>query len=73
MDAVAEQEAMDLLLRLQQKHGMTVVVVSHHMAVARHFAGRTCFLDPDDQKVLVGDVEDVFGDPAFVRRYGVLS
>ncbi|MBT3218328.1 MAG: metal ABC transporter ATP-binding protein [Proteobacteria bacterium] len=70
MDAVAESEVMALLDLLRQEYGLTVIVVTHYLQVARDHAEHILFLDPDEQEVLVGTADKVFGHPAFVARYG---
>jgi zinc transport system ATP-binding protein len=70
MDAVAEAEAMALLNRLRLDFGMAVVVVSHHLSVARQLAERALYVDDDNHRVLVGEAGEVFADPAFRSRYG---
>jgi zinc transport system ATP-binding protein len=70
MDAVAEGEAMALVDRLRSEHDMAVVIVSHHLGVARRFATRALFVDDDSDTVIVGSADEVFAHPAFTRRYG---
>jgi len=70
MDAVAEAESMDLLGHLQERHGMALVVVSHHLAVAFAAASRVLFLDPDAPAPVLGTPTEVLRDPAFAARYG---
>ena len=69
MDAVAEAEAMALLDKLRAEHDMTVIVVSHHLDLARKRATRALFLDPDQEVVVAGAPEDVFSADAFLSRY----
>ena len=70
MDAVAESEVMALLDLLRQEYGLTLIVVTHYLEVARDHAEHILFLDPDGQEVLVGTADQVFGHPAFIARYG---
>ncbi len=70
MDAVAEEEAMAMLDQLRRKHGMAVVVVSHHLPVALRHADRLLFLDPE-AGVEVGTPEQVRQSEAWSARYGV--
>ena len=70
MDAVAEAEAMELLDRLRREHDIAVVVVSHHLAVARRFATQALFVDDEHPAVVVGPPDDVFTHSAFEARYG---
>jgi zinc transport system ATP-binding protein len=73
MDAVAEQEAMELLDRLRRRHHLTVVVVTHYLRVARDMAERLLFVDPDGRNSIVGPPDEVFAHPAFVARYGAMA
>jgi ABC-type Mn2+/Zn2+ transport system ATPase subunit len=68
MDVVAEREAYGYLARLQ-RHGTTIVVVSHYLGVAREFADRVVLLDRDTPAVVVGTPDQVFESRAFVARY----
>jgi zinc transport system ATP-binding protein len=70
MDAVAENEALTLIDRLRQRHGMTVVVVSHYLGVARAFADRALFVDRENQIVVAGVPAEVFAHEVFRSRYG---
>ena len=70
MDAVAEAEAMDLIDRLRTEHGMAVVIVSHHLSVARKYAQNALFVDDAASCVLAGPAEEVWAAPEFQRRYG---
>lgn len=72
MDAVAEAEVMQLLQRLRLEYGLTVVVITHYLQVARDHAQRVLFLDPDGPHVLLGTPDEVFVHPAFVSRYGTV-
>jgi len=70
MDAVAEAESMALLAHLQERHGMALVVVSHHLAVAFEAASRVLFLDADAAAPVLGTPAEVLRHPAFAARYG---
>ena len=70
MDAVAERETMGLLKEVMARQGMTAVVVSHHLSVAREFADRVLFLDGPDTPIVSGTPAQVFSHPAFRARYG---
>ena len=70
MDAVAEREAMGLLDNLRKRYGLAVVVVSHHLAATQAIADKALFIDPDDQRVVVGPAQEVFHHTSFLARYG---
>ena len=70
MDAVAEREAMGLLDNLRRRYGLAVVVVSHHLAATQAIADKALFIDPDDQRVVVGPAQEVFHHTSFLARYG---
>ena len=70
MDAVAEREAMALLVGLQKRYAMSLVVVSHHLPVALSNADRVLFLDRDGGAVVCGTPAEVSADARFRTRYG---
>ncbi len=70
MDAVAQRDAMETLHRVRARHGLAVLMVSHHLPLALRQADRVLFLDPDDAAVLVGTPEDLRAHPLFHARYG---
>ena len=72
MDAVAEREVMELLERLREDFGLTIVVVTHYLPVARDHAGHMLFLDREGRHAVVGETDEVFAHPAFVDRYGTV-
>jgi zinc transport system ATP-binding protein len=72
MDAVAEQETLELIDGLRRDHGLAILIVSHHLSVVSHFAEQVVFLDSDSQSVVAGPPPSVFGHPAFQARYGEL-
>ena len=69
MDAVAERAAFELLEQLRVEQQMTVVVVSHHLGVAREFADRALFVDRESSSVANGTPDEIVAHPAFQRRY----
>lgn len=73
MDPVAEQEALGLLDQVRKQYGTTVVVVSHYLGVAREWADRVVFVDRAAQVALEGTPDDVFANPAFLKRYGTVA
>ena len=70
MDKVAEREAFELIRKLQQSHGMAVLVVSHYLSIVREFADHALLLDADAQQVVVGTPAQVFEHATFRKRYG---
>jgi zinc transport system ATP-binding protein len=70
MDRVAEREAFELIRKLQQTHGLAVLVVSHYLSIVREFANHALLLDADSEQVVVGTPDEVFRHPAFRKRYG---
>lgn len=70
MDRVAEREAFELIRKLQQTHGLAVLVVSHYLSIVREFADHALLLDADADAVVVGTPDEVFQHPAFRKRYG---
>jgi zinc transport system ATP-binding protein len=69
MDAVAEHEAMSLLDQIRRHHNMAMIVVSHHLPVARKWAERVLFVDAESRTVLVGAPGEVFAHDGFTSRY----
>jgi len=73
MDAVAEAEALGLLDDLRARFGVAVVVVSHHLAVARAYANRVLYVDDQNDVAVVGTAAEVFAHAAFRARYGEVT
>ena len=73
MDAVAQRDAMARLDALRRKHGLCVVMVSHHLPIAFRYADHMLFLDPDADAVLVGEPDHIKHLPAFHERYGAAA
>lgn len=69
MDAVAEHEAMSLLDEIRRHHNMAMIVVSHHLPVARKWAERVLFVDAESRTVLIGSPDEVFNHEGFLSRY----
>ena len=69
MDEVAELQTMELISGLRADHGLTVLMVSHHLSVVRRFADKIVFLDRQAQVVLCGPSAEVLAHPAFLARY----
>jgi zinc transport system ATP-binding protein len=70
MDAVAEREAAELLLRLARDRGMAVVVVSHDQELPSRWADRVMICDREGGQVVVGSRDEVIAHGAFARHYG---
>jgi zinc transport system ATP-binding protein len=70
MDLVAEREACEVLRRLSQETGLSLVVVSHYLGLVGDYANRAVLLDRDTPAVVVGSPADVFRHEAFLLRYG---
>ncbi len=71
MDAVAEQEALDLVDRLRQAHGLAVLIVAHHLQVLLPRATHVAMLDPDCAAVRVGPRASVMASPDFLEHAGL--
>ncbi len=69
MDVVAEKEAFERLDELRKRRDVTIVVVSHYLGVAHHFADRAVFLDAEAGAAVVGSPDEVIEHAAFKRRY----
>ncbi len=73
MDVVAERRAFEYLDRLRVRDGVTIVVVSHYLGLAKEFATHALFVDQDCGSVVKGHADDVFGHVDFHRSYGTGS
>jgi ABC-type microcin C transport system duplicated ATPase subunit YejF len=62
LDAVTQAGVLDLLLALQERHGLTYLFVSHDLAVVRVMADRVAVMQ-GGQIVETGPVEEVFDRP----------
>lgn len=60
MDTVAEREALELLVKMKETHGMAIVVVSHGVELIRKFADRALWIDRDAGRALSGTADEVF-------------
>lgn len=69
MDAVAEHEAMSLLDEIRKRHHMAMIVVSHHLPVAKRWAERVLFVDAESKAVVLGTPDEVFTSEVFRSRY----
>jgi zinc transport system ATP-binding protein len=65
MDIVAEREALALLSELRERHGMTVVVVTHGLDVIREHADHALLLDKETGAAVAGPIEEVLARAAF--------
>lgn len=72
MDLVAEQEVVEILVRLQQRFSIGILLVSHHLGVLVSMVDRLLFLDADDGIVVSGTASEVTSHPAFIERYGAV-
>jgi zinc transport system ATP-binding protein len=70
MDPMNETAAFELLARVRQERGVSLVVASHQMSHLPRIASHAVFVDLEDQVVLTGRVADVVGHRSFLRRYG---
>lgn len=73
MDPVAEKQALAHLAGLARERGMAVIVISHVLALALHFADEVVFLDRDDGVIASGAPQVVFAHPTFRRQFGTLE
>ena len=62
LDAVTQAGVLDLLLALQERHGLTYLFVSHDLAVVRVMADRVAVMQ-GGRIVETGPVEEVFDRP----------
>lgn len=69
LDVTTQAGILDLLLDLQEREGLSMVFISHDLAVVRHMSDRVAVMN-DGRIVEDGDTEDVYAAPtsAFTRE-----
>ncbi len=70
LDLVAEREAFELLARLKQESGTTIIIVSHYVRLVAEYADHAILLDRDTPAVVLGTPAEVFDHASFRARYG---
>ncbi|MEV0084553.1 ABC transporter ATP-binding protein [Saccharopolyspora sp. NPDC050642] len=63
LDVTVQRQILDLLLDLQERHGMAVLMITHDLGVVAEVADRVVVMNRG-AVVETGDVEDVFDNPA---------
>ena len=63
LDVTVRQQILDLLARLQQKHAMAVILITHDLQLVRRFADRVAVME-NGHLVEQGTVQDVFANPS---------
>lgn len=62
LDTLTTSQVLDLLGKINQKLGVTIVLITHSLAVARRICGRIAVMD-HGQLVEQGTAAEVFGNP----------
>ena len=62
LDTLTTSQVLDLLGRINRELGVTIVLITHSLAVARRICGRIAVMD-HGRVVEQGSVADVFGNP----------
>ena len=62
LDPETTQQILDLLQRLNEELGLTIVLITHEMAVIKAICNRVAIMD-DGRVIECGDVYDVFTNP----------
>ncbi len=62
LDTLTTSQVLDLLARINNELGVTIVLITHSLAVARRICGRIAVMD-HGQVVEQGSVAEVFGNP----------
>mgnify|MGYP003333873102 FL=1 len=62
LDVTTQAQVMKLLARLQQDHGMAMVLISHDLAVVAHHVERVCVMYAG-QMIEAGSPEQLFSQP----------
>lgn len=63
LDVTVQAQILELLKKLQQDHGMSILFITHDLGIVRRFADRVCVMTKG-KIVEHGTVEDVFERPA---------
>lgn len=70
MDHAAEERLFELLRTLRRDRDLAVVLVSHHLTVAAHYATHALLVDKDRGLAISGTMEEVAHHRATQDRYG---
>jgi peptide/nickel transport system ATP-binding protein len=62
LDVTIQAQIIDLLNRLRQQTGLSIIFISHDLALVRSFCHRVAVFEAG-RIVEAGDVNDVLGDP----------
>lgn len=62
LDVTVQAAILELLLSLQQRFGMAIILITHDLAVVRHFAERVVVMN-SGQVVETGTIEEIFERP----------
>jgi branched-chain amino acid transport system ATP-binding protein len=62
------QELLDLILRLRQEHGVTVIIIEHNMRAMRHVADRVVAMDRG-RKICEGSCDYVLSAECVIEAY----
>ena len=62
LDVSLRAQILDLLISLQEKHGMTVLLITHDLNLVRRFAHRVAVME-NGNLVEQGPTQEVFGQP----------
>ena len=63
LDVAIQGQILDLLARLKQERGLALLLITHDLAVVRHYADKVCVMK-DGEVVEAGLTKDVFAAPA---------
>lgn len=70
LDVPNTERVMDVLARLRDEHGITIVLIEHRLAEAVHLAGRVLLMD-EGRVIADGAPDDVFADRELRDRLGL--
>lgn len=70
MDHAAEEALFQLLRKLRADRDLVVVLVSHHLTVATHYATHAIFVDKDRNVAITATMAEVAHDERAQARYG---
>lgn len=72
MDVEAESRVYELLESLKQNRNLTMVLVSHHLALVARYATHILMLDKDRDFLMAGSVEEVARHGDILSRFGTV-
>lgn len=70
LDVASTERVMDALRRVNERWGITLVMIEHRLPLVGDPVDRVCVMD-EGQIAVQGPPDEVLGDPALQQRYGL--